>query len=1039
MAPRFASIAPVELLFAHALPAAPAEPHARPGVHLRVSTPPRLELPVMPFLIRKAVVSIEDLPVRQGQTVFVDSRNNLLTPPFTLSADNPVTAHLVRAPGDRAIWAQAVIDPHGDRSVRCSAWGTNALLPEFYGARDTPRYAFSGPNIVRLDLVGDGSVVDVVWITERETRRVKYAEWDILNLPHRGGPRYLSVPDPVGRANLRVDKQAPERAPLQEAGGTPPPNSAPAWNSSAELARVGSLSVTVDDDLTSLILDTGQPQSEQTATETVAGVGGSGPASLTVRRLVRVLAGTIDPGTAAYLGFKAYDPMEQVEDGTLALYRVEGVFRTPVVPGPDELADPDTAAFHTLIAGLPPGSSLADAAAVADLLIDSGYKAVDRGFGNDGVPPGRGYRWLGALAVADLGAPLLPPPPPDVVSATHQAWIAADDPATAGRHVEISVADVLTGASLAAVRRTSAGSAGDIMNRRTPEGFHVPLTLGQPTATGPLLAPEPGVGHLSDHAAPAGQVDYALAQQDRFGRWSRWDVETAPPGPRPTPPRPVFTLAFDPQPSTVRVSVNVPPPDSLAPGARPLARLRYSWQVAGGAGGTRTVTLADPTSTLLEDDFPGPSLPLAGQAKVTMSQMVWLDTSNTASPSAEPKSVTAFDPRPPEAPQVPDELQYTARPDALGRAVLDMTWTAGAGVPYTVYYTDENRLLAALSQQAAQGGAAAAAALAALDSASDKAQRAGVLRDNASLFGADLFERLIPGTTAEVEVTGTTGLLRHTLSGSLDVLSCYRVAGEGPTGARPRMNDLDLVVVAVPNTDPPPRPTVAVVFDRAATTAAVSVTCGQARTEPVRFQLARTSTDTSEFDQMIRVAVDDDAMAATDTGFGGQHDDDGAVEVSASARLKPWRRYTWVARLQGADLPGSSIAGRWSEPSEPASVLVVPPGPPAAATSLTAAGTVGPGALMRSVTVTFDHPEELVTVGPRRHLARITRRRPGKGPEPLGDLPIRGEGPYEADAFLEDAPDADPVDAGTSFDVSIVDPLGDAGPAASVSGISGVS
>jgi hypothetical protein len=1027
MAPRFAPIAPVELLFSHAMPTAPSEPHARPGAHLRVSSPPRLGLPVMPFLVRKAVVSLEDLPVRQGQAVFIDSRNTIVTPPFTLSADNPVTAHLVRGPGERAIWAEAIVDPHGDRSVRCSAWGTNVQGLEFYGARDRLRLAFSGPNIVQLDLSGDGSVVDVVWLTERDTARVKYTEWDVLNLPHQGGPRYLSVPDAIGRANLRVESQTPERAPLQEAGGTPPPTSAPGWNPSVEHDRVGSLAVTVADDLTSLIVDTGRPQSEQTATGVVSGIGGSNPASLTVHRLMRVLAGTIDPGTATYLGFKAYDPVEQVQDGSLILYRVDGVFRTPAVPGPDELADPDTAAFHTLIAGLAPGSALPDAAAVADLLVDSGYKPVDRNFGNDAVAPGLGYRWLGSVAVADLGAPLLPPPPPDVLSATHQAWIAGDDPTAADRHVEIAISGVLTAASLAAVRKASSGAAGDTMNRKTPEGFHVPLTLGQ-GVNGPLDVPEPGVGHLSDHAAPAGQVDYALAQQDRFGRWSDWDVGTAPPGPRPTPPRPVFTLAFDPQPATVHVSVNVPPPESLAPGARPLAQLSYSWQVAGGGTGTKTVALTDPAAPLLEDDFPGPSLPPAQQATVTVSQMVWLDTSSTASPPAEPKSVTAFDPRPPAAPAVPDALLYTARPDALGRAVLDMTWTASAGVPYTVYYTDENRLVAALTQQAAHGSTAAAAALVALDATADKAQRAGVLRDNAAMFGADLFERLVHGSTAEVEVTGSTGRLRHTLSGSLDVLSCYRVAGEGPSGARPRMNDLDLVVVAVPNVDPPPRPTLAVEFDRASTAATVSVTCGPARTRPVRFQLARTSTDTSEFEQMIRVAVDDDAMTATETGFAGQHADDGAVEVSSSARLKPWRRYTWVARIQGADLPGSTISGRWSEPSEPVSLLVVPPGPPAAATSLSVAGIAGPDGLMRSVVLMFEHPEDLVTLGSRPHLARVTRRRPDSDPEPLGDLPIRGEGPFEVDAFVAGAPDGDPVDGGTAFDLAIVDPLGALGP-----------
>ncbi|MGQ3095844.1 MAG: hypothetical protein ACT6RP_20505, partial [Roseateles sp.] len=101
------------LFNAHALPADPADTHLQPGIHLRVDAHPLLGLPVAPYIVWRAVLRDGRQVKLRDDVVFVDSRGRVLTAPFTLTPDNPVTAHLALAPGQTCVWARVNADPGG--------------------------------------------------------------------------------------------------------------------------------------------------------------------------------------------------------------------------------------------------------------------------------------------------------------------------------------------------------------------------------------------------------------------------------------------------------------------------------------------------------------------------------------------------------------------------------------------------------------------------------------------------------------------------------------------------------------------------------------------------------------------------------------------------------------------------------------------------------------------------------------------------------------------------------------------------------------
>jgi hypothetical protein len=68
--------------------------HLAPGMHYRVLTNPLLGLPVVPLVIGKIRLGQMAKGYTRRDVIWIDSHGTILTTPFTVTPDNPVTGHL---------------------------------------------------------------------------------------------------------------------------------------------------------------------------------------------------------------------------------------------------------------------------------------------------------------------------------------------------------------------------------------------------------------------------------------------------------------------------------------------------------------------------------------------------------------------------------------------------------------------------------------------------------------------------------------------------------------------------------------------------------------------------------------------------------------------------------------------------------------------------------------------------------------------------------------------------------------------------------
>jgi hypothetical protein len=206
------------------------------------------------------------------------------------------------------------------------------------------------------------------------------------------------------------------------------------------------------------------------------------------------------------------------------------------------------------------------------------------------------------------------------------------------------------------------------------------------------------------------------------------------------------------------------------------------------------------------------------------------------------------------------------------------------------------------------------------------------------------------------------------------VLSAYKIAVEAPgSGARPVLSGLDMVLYGVPNSDPPPRPSVSVRLVAPAAgepelVAEVTVAMRAGVTAGVTARVYRTRGDRA--DPMVAPQIAQVALGAPNAASSVQTAvwrDLGAAEIAPAARLKAFARYQWIAEVQGAPESGSSIPGAWSRPSDPVSLLTVPLDAPAAPLLGAFGGTAVPGGT-QDLTLSVSHPLGLTptTAGPWR-------------------------------------------------------------------------
>ncbi len=1068
-------IVPPALFNAQVLAIDDSDPHVQPGNHIRINAHPELGLPVAPFFISRVVVRDGKGVKFRGNALFVDSNGQVLTPPFELRADNPVTVYIPLLPGESCIWARVFADIYGGgfpaasppartrpavttrerlRTARlqrgrraadaggsttanygmvAEAFASSVLGPASIGRRAVRPYAFSGPGIIQIRLTGSAAVTGVQWLESRNLPAFDFLTWTALTLPHLGGPRYVSIENAIAFAELRVLDQAPKRRPLQETLGMVAPALSPAATPVYEALRVNALAAPLLGDLNSLITDlSAEPLQQMVEADLLDGTRVIGTADQ--RRIDRIYQGQLDPGSAALFGYKARDRDFTTVEDTLVFYWISGFFRD--FPSAVFL----NSTFDSLMAGLGPGSRFDGAqdliAKLGNMIEPLEALTLSQGRGGELLDLS-GYVGLGTLCVADRSAPPLPPEPPRIDDARHVGWLPVTPPA-AKREVELSLGGVTTAGMLAAEKQTPATTGSPVsLNSTKALGVHLPIVLGMSVTNSAIAPPpEPGTGFIFDRAGAPEPIRYAVAQQDRFGRWSQWSSVINDPGPRPRPPRPVIRATYaqpaDPRRNggTVRIQVDVPPVDSLAPGSFLLRELRLSGRYSPFGGAIEhVVAVPDPVAPI-DFTFTGPVLAPTSTRKLRMTA-VWRDVNGTDSVASEPQTVTMRDPRPPrQLPPPPDELLYSGRPDVTGRAFVEHEWTPLAGqANFAVYYSDENRLRAHLG---------AIGQLAILDGADDPAARATRYRDNAALFPAHLFERL---QGVVFDGAGGKKIFRHAVSGSLRVLNFYRVAAEASTGARVDISTLPLLVYAVPNADPPARPTITVkpgdmLTNADVYTAEIEIAVTVAATEAVTWRLRRSNLGATDALRMPIVTTGAMGAKGADGRQRATVSDAGPVVISAGAKLQPWVRYHWVAEVQGATAQGSEAAGRpvqglWSQASDPASVVLVPPQAPEPVTDLTLETVpVGDGTFS-DVVVRFTHPHVLSGGVVGSYRVRIERVTPavldadgrvvgGEQVAMLSESDIAGIGPFK----LSSVDGGVAARVGMVYRVVVIDPLG---------------
>lgn len=1106
------AIVPPTLFNLAGLPGIGDEPHIRKGNHLRVAHHPVFGLPVAPFIIQRARLErLPDGFGIRRDVLFHDAADNPLTLPIEVKKGDRIRATIVQGPTAQCIMVAMISRPSPQEPVpgpgpvrpdpirppiiinrpnlggivrptlpaglveridaaRLSdaALATNvttattggALVMRAYGAamgeepallgeRRAAPYTIGAPSIAQVEISGVGVIVDLAWLAGNDLERLDWQPVGVLNLPHKEGRRYLSVTDPIARAETNLREQAPQRRPLQETAGATAPVAAAPFTDAEESDRVHQLGAPLDNDLDALI---DGPDLPFTATEIIpvtdaAGnplAGAPDESSIAISHLARVLQGTLDPGVAAWLGYKDLD-LDPPEG--LSFYRVFGFFRHPLALG----------ALPVDLEGVPIDTAIP----LDDRQLDAGtvFHYWLKLAGNVLKLEGRelvgtletagDYLVMGAVAAIARNAIPSPPPHPQILPPAHVSWLPAVPPA-AVRDISCPLKGLLPGATLAAEREQPVPGGHRQLNRELHSGWHVPLTIGLTSLNdgAPLAEQDGRQGVISDREAGPDAARYHVAQQDRFGRWSEFAARDAAPGPRPRPPRPVVLGSYQSPPAasagstggTMTLRVPLPEVDSLAPGSHPLAQVRLSFRHhLNGQTPPAPIPMPDivaAVGTAIVVDVPPPGEPPLRAVPVTaigpilqpteqrrmVVTAVWVDSAGQVSAVSEELRLLMTDPRPPAQLDIPDVLLYSSRPDATGLAWIERSWSVPASntPAYAIYYTDEVRLIAWL-QAAGRSGEAATIA-----GTTNRAARAGLLRAIQADFPDHLFERLPNAVTAP---SGTERRFRHAISGSIRVLNAYKIAVEAPgSGARPALGGLPIAFYGVPNSDPPPRPAVSVKLSppkdgEPALMVEVTVTVEPGLTPALTTRLFRTRGELA--DPMHAPVVIDLPLSAPDPDTGRQTAvlrDQGAAQIAPTALLTAFARYQWLAQVQGAPESGSSVPGLWSRASDPVALTTVPLATPATPLFDGFGGTAVPGGTA-DLTLAISHPASLqpTVLGPWRY--EVLRAPPGE------DWSLLAEGAVLALPLIVAEVAGEITPLATSYRVRLYDPVGRPTPA----------
>ena len=360
--------------------------HLAPGVHYRVLTNPLLGLPVVPLVIGKVELGRFAKGFTRHDVTWIDSHGTILTTPFTVTPDNPVTGHIPT--GEICCWAaldgrasrpdrgpfpfpdrppvavdrltrteppgsgrgaagRAAVRPvtvkpaahageprRGPIDIRerlrgpAARFWVEGVVATAYGdapvaIRSSPPYHVYASHLERIVVHGSGTVGGLSWLPAGAVQEAE--PFRTAPLPTVSGARYAGPSDGRDQGFDRVGRGAPQRLGMHEQPLAAGPTACTPVSPADEVTRVDQLTTDPATTLERLINDTSAPQPLLTAVETV--VDANGVALGTTNRfvLMDLLLGVVDPGVARWLGFLDVDE-DVAKEGVVVAYVVDALF-----------------------------------------------------------------------------------------------------------------------------------------------------------------------------------------------------------------------------------------------------------------------------------------------------------------------------------------------------------------------------------------------------------------------------------------------------------------------------------------------------------------------------------------------------------------------------------------------------------------------------------------------------------------------------------------------------------------------------------------
>ncbi|MFE9658938.1 hypothetical protein [Streptomyces sp. NPDC005955] len=1032
------------------------DPWIAEALHLRVRCHPELGFPLHPFAVwRAGRGELVDLDV-----IWITPDGKQVEPPFNPEDHGGRVDGTVVAGGGKTTprwcWLEVDADPY-DATFRVEVLDRLSLptgAPRVLGARGEPPYSFGGSDLARIRVHGNGTLGPNGQPAVRGIHQDSFAFETVEGPPltsfglPRSAPEswYAQTSDPLGEAKRRLVDGADQRLGPPDLPEGPYDDPDNRLDPDGEAARVLDLFAPyVDEWIDTAYGNGGAPPllATRPCGEVQQPGGALSSADLGAVDLLNALAG--DPAIARYLGLATALPPTPTnpEDGpNVYLLAAQWAVRPGHLVGHDRPRP-----LSTWLTGQAPGLT-----GVLDGLFPDTLRCKNDIAAYNATLPPEEPGWtpvtLATLAVTAGQAPPDPPPPPVCALREPGRW----NPGATTWTQRITLTGRAAEGPLAAARLTPA--PGESLHRPAPDGRATTLLAPWSSATDQVVTPTGTVpvvreSTVTDPQAP--DDPYGAGWRVRLAdQWGRWGDPTDVSGPRPdrpAPPPPVLEGWFiedatapgpdgPRSPGVLRLTVTLPAPEHLAPGARPLASFTLncadvdSWTPSGGGTTVtgRAITLpaagVATGSPVLVDAVVRPFGP-GDTATVTVTATSTDDEGRASRPALAPGGEPIgpgvlrreiHDPRALAPVPTGPRLLWCGRPDSTGRAELALTWPSPPGpAAYRVYLAQERRLAAALGLPPD-----APTTLRAV-----RARRLWAHERQHPLAGKDAFSLL---TEKPVTAGGSRAEFRIQLPGATGGVQFVRVVPLTSGGIETPFDRCGLVPVAVPTTDRPPAP---LLRARPAGNGTAELTVeapGLPTAFPAgaapRYRLRRTRGTTT--DPLFLPVVAEGDLVYAGGRWTATHTD------GTTTPLPAFVRHTWTAEIRLPDEPDLDPAAApvpsdvtplwptatgpdplpWSAPSVPASTTPVPPSPPAAPTSVTAVRNPD-----GSATLTVPLPPLAHALAPAPYTAAVFRQSATTPTVALTPAPVTTT-PFTL---------TDPT-PGTHYRIALIDPLGRMGP-----------